>query len=57
MSDEQHFTFRPRFFFFANAVAAGISFGTHGSIWWAIIHGLYGWMYIAYWAVKTWVVR
>lgn len=32
-------------------VAAGLSYGTHYSVWWAILHALCSWGYVAYWWV------
>lgn len=48
---EQHFTFRFRYFWLGNALAIGMSFATWHSILWAIWHGVWGWTYVAYWAV------
>ena len=33
---------------FGSALAIVISFTAHKSVLWAIIHGLFGWLYIAY---------
>jgi hypothetical protein len=36
---------------FGAALAAVISFHTHQSILWAILHGMFGWLYVIYFAV------
>ncbi len=33
---------------FGSALAIAISFTTHKSVFWAIIHGLFGWFYVVY---------
>lgn len=33
---------------FGSALAIAISFTTHKSVLWAIIHGLFSWFYVAY---------
>ncbi|MDB5054497.1 MAG: hypothetical protein JWM44_2547 [Bacilli bacterium] len=37
---------------FGSALAMVISYTTHKSILWAIIHGLFGWLYVIYFALK-----
>ncbi|HEY3440564.1 MAG TPA: hypothetical protein VGK29_07430 [Paludibaculum sp.] len=34
-----------------SAIAVAISWSIHKSILWAIIHGLFGWLYVVYYAV------
>lgn len=33
---------------FGSALAIAISFTTHKSVLWAIIHGIFSWFYVAY---------
>ena len=35
-----------------SAIAVCISWSLHHSILWALIHGLFGWLYVIYFAVK-----
>jgi hypothetical protein len=37
---------------FGSALAVSISFVTNHSVLWAIIHGLFGWLYVAYYVLK-----
>jgi hypothetical protein len=37
---------------FGCALAMVISFVTYKSIGWAILHGLFGWFYVIYYAIK-----
>jgi len=39
------------FWGFGSALAMVISWSGHGSILWAIIHGLISWIYVAYFAL------
>ncbi|WP_373491999.1 hypothetical protein [Parasphingorhabdus sp.] len=36
---------------FGSALAIAISFTTHQSILWAIIHGFFSWLYVIYYAL------
>lgn len=36
---------------FGSALAIAISFTTHKSILWAIIHGFFSWLYVIYYAL------
>lgn len=36
---------------FGSALAIAISFSTHHSILWAILHGLLSWIYVIYFAI------
>ena len=36
---------------FGSALAIAISYTTHKSILWAIIHGILGWLYVIYFAL------
>ena len=36
---------------FGSALAIAISFSTHKSILWAIIHGFFSWFYVIYYAL------
>ncbi len=36
---------------FGSALAIAISFATHKSILWAIIHGFFSWVYVIYYAL------
>ncbi len=36
---------------FGSALAIAISYTTNHSILWAIIHGLFGWLYVIYFAL------
>lgn len=36
---------------FGCALAMAISFTTHQSIIWAIVHGIFGWLYVIYFAL------
>lgn len=36
---------------FGSALAIAISFTTHKSIFWAIIHGFFSWLYVLYYAL------
>ena len=36
---------------FGSALAIAISFTTHKSIFWAIIHGFFSWFYVIYYAL------
>ena len=40
-------------FGFGSALAMTISFNTWHSVLWAIIHGVFGWLYVVYYVVKT----
>ena len=35
-------------------VAVLLSWTTNGSIVWAIMHGVLGWVYVIYWALFAW---
>lgn len=35
-----------------SAIAVAISWSMWKSIWWAILHGFLGWIYVIYYAVK-----
>lgn len=37
---------------FGSALAITISWSTYQSILWAIIHGVFGWLYVIYYAIK-----
>jgi hypothetical protein len=34
-----------------NALAIAISWSLHNSILWAILHGIFGWFYVIYYAI------
>lgn len=36
---------------FGSAMAIAVSFVTHQSIFWAIVHGLFSWLYILYFLI------
>jgi hypothetical protein len=36
---------------FGTALAIAISFSTHHSILWAMIHGVFSWLYVIYYAL------
>ena len=36
---------------FGSALAIAISWSIHKSIFWAIIHGIFGWFYVIYYAL------
>ena len=36
---------------FGSAMAIAVSYTTHQSILWAIIHGIFGWFYILYFLI------
>ena len=36
---------------FGSALAVAISWSTHHSILWAVVHGIFSWLYVAYFAV------
>ena len=36
---------------FGSALAIAISWSTHKSILWAIIHGIFSWLYVIYYAL------
>jgi len=36
---------------FGSALAMAISFNVNQSLGWAILHGLFGWLYVVYFAV------
>lgn len=36
---------------FGSALAIAISFSTNHSVLWAIIHGIFGWFYVAYYVL------
>jgi hypothetical protein len=36
---------------FGSALAIAISWSVHNSILWAILHGIFGWFYVVYFAV------
>ncbi|MBX9805356.1 MAG: hypothetical protein K2Y18_06355 [Alphaproteobacteria bacterium] len=38
---------------FGTALAIAISFVQNHSVLWAIIHGIFGWLYVAYYLFKT----
>jgi len=35
-----------------SAIAVAISWSCYKSIGWAILHGLFGWLYVIYYAIK-----
>lgn len=37
---------------FGSVLACVISYVNWGSIWWAILHGILGWIYVIYYAIK-----
>lgn len=38
---------------FGTALAIAISFVQNHSVLWAIIHGIFGWLYVAYYVLKS----
>ena len=36
---------------FGSALAIAISWSTHHSILWAVVHGIFSWFYVAYYAI------
>jgi len=36
---------------FGSALAMAISFTTHKSVLWAIVHGIFSWFYVAYYVL------
>ena len=36
---------------FGSALAIAISFTTHKSVLWAIVHGIFGWFYVVYYVL------
>lgn len=36
---------------FGNALAIAISWSVNHGIWWAILHGIFGWLYVIYYAI------
>ena len=34
-----------------SAIAVAISWTLYKSIWWAILHGVFGWLYVIYYAI------
>lgn len=50
--NEMPVALRFRYVWIGNALAAGTSYATWHSLWWAMLHGFLGWAYIAYWAVS-----
>jgi hypothetical protein len=36
---------------FGSALAIAISFTTHNSVLWAIIHGIFSWLYVVYYVL------
>lgn len=34
-----------------SAIAVAISWTSYKSIWWAILHGILGWVYVIYYAI------
>ncbi len=36
---------------FGSALAIAISFNTHQSVLWAIVHGIFSWLYVLYFLV------
>lgn len=39
---------------FGTLIAIILSWSTWHSILWVIVHGLLGWLYVFYWAIKYW---
>lgn len=37
---------------FGSALAIAISWSTHQSILWAVVHGIFSWFYVVYFAVS-----
>jgi len=37
---------------FGTCLAIVISYNAWGSIWWAILHGIFSWFYVIYYAIK-----
>lgn len=37
-----------------NVLALSLSWTTNGSVIWAIMHGVLGWIYVIYWALFKW---
>jgi len=32
-------------------IAAVVSWSANHDVWWAIVHGVCGWLYLVYWAI------
>jgi hypothetical protein len=37
---------------FGSALAMAISFNVNRSVFWAILHGLFGWFYVVYYIIR-----
>ena len=37
---------------FGTALAMILSFSINKSIWWAILHGIFGWFYVIYFGIR-----
>jgi len=37
---------------FGSALAIAISWSLHKSIFWAIVHGIFSWLYVIYYAIR-----
>ena len=37
---------------FGSALAITISWSLHKSIFWAIVHGIFSWLYVVYYAIR-----
>ena len=55
MNGSRHYVFRTESakwgVSFGSALAIAISYTAHHSILWAIIHGIFGWLYVIYFAL------
>ena len=38
---------------FGSALSMVISYTAYKSIWWAILHGTFGWLYVIYFAITN----
>lgn len=36
------------------ALAIVMSYSAYHSVWWAFVHGLFGWLTLIYWAIAGW---
>jgi hypothetical protein len=37
---------------FGSALAIAISWSLHKSIFWAVVHGIFSWLYVIYYAIR-----
>lgn len=45
---------RKQWVWLGSVLAVSLSWTTNGSVIWAMMHGVLGWVYVIYWALFKW---